>query len=347
LIDFTASQAQASAEQARPFRQPILVDTDQGGRVMRHDGHPRLDDCAAMAFVGEAPGSPAQQTSDNTFDHGAAVPTRVGEAYLGLGPDVVQVRLLQAPENVLRRRRWGAEERPSWGSPPSESPVHAMPPAGGVIDRQIAGQRVDGRGGARPDPGHRLLYFVDQGLHIAGITRIARGQMPGKDKARGGLGNNARFTAELGRTVAFALANGGNGGIVRIDDLAVSQGLALRQPAGLVFDPAMRLERGHELGFQTPRLFFQQLRCAVQACVGGLGQRQHLRAQLQQLRLRLAYQCHKDLPHSPALATKAAHHPLEAVLEAVLESLGSFLEGRPLGGALRGDDRNDLEDFLW
>ena len=44
-------------------------------------------------------------------------------------------------------------------------------PQGGVIERQIAGQRVDGRGGARRDPGDRLLHFVDQGLHIAGITR--------------------------------------------------------------------------------------------------------------------------------------------------------------------------------
>ena len=214
---------------------------------------------------------------------------------------------------------------------------------GGDIERQIAGQRVDGRGGARPDPGHRLLHLVDQGLHIAGIARIAHGQMPGKDETRRWLGDNARLTAELGRAVALALADGRDGGIVRIDNLAVGQGLALRQPAGLVLDPAMRRERGRELGLQTPLLLVRQLRRAVQACVGGLRQRQDLRAQLQQLRLRLAYQCHKDLPHPPALPTKAAHHPLEAVLE----SLGSFLEDRPWGGALRGDGRDDVEDFFW
>ena len=197
---------------------------------------------------------------------------------------------------------------------------------GGVIERQIAGQRVDGRGGARPDPGHRLLHLVEHGLHRAGITRMAHGQMPGNHKTGRWLGNHARLTPELGRAVAFALANGGDGGIVRIDDLAVGQGLPLRQPAGLVRDPAMRLERGQELGLQTPLLLVRQLRRAVQACVGGLRQRHDLLAQLQQWRLRLADQCHKDLPHPPALATKAAHHPLEAVLE----SLGSFLEDRAL-----------------
>ena len=118
MVDFTASQAQPSAEHACPLRETILMDADQGCRVVRHDGHPRVDDRAAMAFVGEAPSSPTQQTGDDTFDHGAAVPTRVGEVYLGLGPDVVQVRLLQAPEGRPPAWAMGAEDRPSWGCPP-------------------------------------------------------------------------------------------------------------------------------------------------------------------------------------------------------------------------------------
>ena len=63
-------------------------------------------------------------------------------------------------------------------------------------------------------------------------------------------------------------ANGRNRGIVGVDDLAVGQRLALRQPAGLVFDPVMRLERGRELGVQTRPLLLRQLRRAVQALPG-------------------------------------------------------------------------------
>ena len=62
MIDFTASQAQPSAEFARPLRQTILVDTDQRCRIVGHDRHARLYNRAEMALVGEAPRSTAQQT---------------------------------------------------------------------------------------------------------------------------------------------------------------------------------------------------------------------------------------------------------------------------------------------
>ena len=139
------------------------------------------------------------QAGNDAFDHGSAVPTRVGEVHLGRGPDVVQVRLVQDPEDVLRRGRRG-QGLDRLGDPHRENPslVQRLT-QGGVIERQIAGQRVDGRGGARPDPGDRLLHLVDQGLHIAGITRIAHGQMQGKDKARRWLGDNARACGQTGR----------------------------------------------------------------------------------------------------------------------------------------------------
>jgi hypothetical protein len=80
----------------------IFVDTDQGGHVVRHDSHPRLNDGAAMAFVGEARGSTVQQAGHDTFDHRSAVSTGTREVHLGRGPDTVQVRLVQDPQNVLR-----------------------------------------------------------------------------------------------------------------------------------------------------------------------------------------------------------------------------------------------------
>ena len=71
---------------------------------------------------------------------------------------------------------------------------------------------MDSRGGVRRDPGDRLLHFVDQGLHVTGITRIPHGQMQGKDEACRRLGNNARLAAKLRGAIAFALTNGRNGG---------------------------------------------------------------------------------------------------------------------------------------
>jgi hypothetical protein len=79
------------------------MDAHQGCRVVRHDRHSRLDDRAAMAFVGEVPCSPTQQAGNEAFDHGSAVSTCVRKVYLGRGPDVVQVRFVQAPEDVLWR----------------------------------------------------------------------------------------------------------------------------------------------------------------------------------------------------------------------------------------------------
>jgi hypothetical protein len=58
--------------------------------------------------------------------------------------------------------------------------------------------------------------------------------------------------------------------------------------------------------------------------LGGPRQRLDLRSQLQPWPLGLAYPWPKPLPQPPALAPDAAHH----VLEVVLESLGSSLQGR-------------------
>jgi hypothetical protein len=156
-----------------------------------------------------------------------------------------------------------------------------MPPQGGVMERQIARERMDGRGGARPDSGDRLLYVVDQGLHVPGITRIPHGQMQGKDKARRRFGNHARLAAERRGAMAFALANRRNRGIVRVDNFAVGQHLALRQPAGLVCDPLLGREGGGKLGVQARPLVFRQLWHTVQALLHGPCHGQDLASMLQ------------------------------------------------------------------
>lgn len=83
MIDITVPQTQQSAELVRPFRQTMLVDAHQRRRVVRHDGYSRLHERAAMAFIGEARGTTAQQAGNDAFDHRSAVPTGAGEVHLG------------------------------------------------------------------------------------------------------------------------------------------------------------------------------------------------------------------------------------------------------------------------
>src|SRR6266850_3912279 len=103
----TASQAQPSAERACPLRETIRMDADHGGRMVRYDGHPRVDDRATMTLGGEVPGSTAQPAGHKAFDHGSAVATRLGEVHRCRGPDILHARLAQAPGDVLRRGRRG------------------------------------------------------------------------------------------------------------------------------------------------------------------------------------------------------------------------------------------------
>ena len=343
LIDFTAPQPQPSAEHTCPLRETILVDADQGGRMVRHDGHARLHDGATMAFVREARRSTVQQTGHEAFDYRSAVPTGTRQVHLGGGSSVVQVRLVQDLEHVLRCRRRGEGIDSFWDPHGENPPLMQGLPQGDVIQRHIASQRVDGRGGARPDPGDRLRYFVDQGLHVTGSTRIPHGQRPGQDKASRRFGNNARLAAKLGGAITLPFADGRNRGIVRVDNFAVRQHFALRQPAGLVFDPLMGRESGGKLGVQARPLVLRQLWHTVQALLQGPSQGQDLASTLQQLRLGLAYQRHKHFSHPSTLPAEAAHN----LLEVVLQVLRVRLQRRALGGALHGSGRNHLEDFFW
>ena len=131
-------------------------------------------------------------------------------------------------------------------------------------------------GVGRVEPGDGALHFIHQGLHIRDITGITHGQMQGKDEARRGPRRSCRACGQTGRAVAVACANGRNSGIVGIDDFAVAQRLARRQPAGLGFDPLMGLERGREWGVQAHPRLLRQLRQAGQALRYGPGQRQDL-----------------------------------------------------------------------
>ncbi len=342
MTDLTASQAQPSAELACPLRQTILVDADQRCRVVRHDGHPHVYGRTAMTFVGDAGGSTAQQAGNAAFDHGSAVSTRVGEVHLTRGPCSKQAPHTQEPQDVLRCGRRG-EGLDRARDPHGENPLLVQPlTQGRVMERQIAGQRVDGRSGVRREPRNRLLHLVDQGLPIAAITGIPHRQMQANDEASRWLGDNSGLAAKWRGAVALPFAHGRTGGIVGVDDLAVEQRLALCELAGLVFDALVDGEGGHELGVQAFPLVLTQLRSTVQIGVGGLRQGPDLSAYFQPLSLRLADQRHQHVAHPPALTAEAAHH----LLELVLQLLRLRLQGCALGGALSRYRDDELEDFF-
>ena len=273
---------------------------------------------------------------------GRPISTGAGQVHLGGSPDAVQVRLVQHPSDILRCRYQG-EGLDGFRDPYGEHPPRRPGvPQGGVIERQIAGQRRDGRDGARPDPGDGLCHLVDQGLHIAGITGMAHRQMQGNDDPGRRLSADARLAAQRGGAVAVALTNGRQGGIVGVDDRAVGQGLALRQAARWVCDAVRCLKGGRELGVQTRALLRRQLGRAVQARLGGPCQRQDRLSPLPPGRLRLAYQRHQHAAHPPALAAEASPQLGEVLLELWCWLLQCHAPGRALGG----DGREDLEDFL-
>lgn len=86
-----------------------------------------------------------------------------------------------------------------------------------------------------------LLHLVEQGPHITRITWIALGDAIGEHETRSRLGQNPGFATKLGRTIAFAFDNGGNGGIIGIDDFALVQLFALGQALRLFDDLTMRI----------------------------------------------------------------------------------------------------------
>jgi len=96
-----------------------------------------------------------------------------------------------------------------------------------VVEAQITRYRVNLP--LRPCPGtvDGALDLVEQGEPITRIARIPLGHQRGKDKTGGWFRGEAGLSAKLRGTIALPFDNGGNGGIVGIDQFRVAQLLAL------------------------------------------------------------------------------------------------------------------------
>ena len=203
------------------------------GRVVSQARHGDLPVRAVPPFVAHPGRPPRQQTGHATFDHRAAVASGAGQLHLAWGTVASHPR--GGEQLVDCRGRWRRGERFHRVRAP-----HREDPAGVegraqlcVGEGESAGPRVDGGGGPRGDVGESRLHFVDQGQPVAGSPRVAHGQVPGKNKAGGGLGDEARLTAKLRGTVALAFADGGKGRSVGMDNVTAGQGLVGGEAAGL------------------------------------------------------------------------------------------------------------------
>src|SRR5215211_5022876 len=78
-----------------------------------------------------------------------------------------------------------------------------------LIDSEVPCYGVDAEQLRHTDTVDGAVDLVEQGQHIAGSARITLGHTMGKEKARGRLRHNARFTAKLSRAIALPFDAGG------------------------------------------------------------------------------------------------------------------------------------------
>ena len=141
--------------------------------------------------------------------------------------------------------------------------------------------------------------------------------MRGKDTACGGRREDAGLASELGRTVAFACEDGGNGGSVGMDDCAVVQPLTLGQPTRLLAESVMGLPGCLQVAHQAFTLVLGQMGRTLAAVLGGLCSRANGASQLQKRLCGVAHQADADFAPASALAATAAHDLGEVLVERV------------------------------
>jgi hypothetical protein len=342
LVDIPVSQSKQSAEFLSPFRQTLLTDAHQGCPVMGHYCHAQLDHGALNAFVTYLSRTTGEQTGDVTFDDWTAVAAGTGQLHLVGSTLAVQARLVETVEHLF-----GAELRVDrlnrLGDADRENPS-AMErlTQRGVIDAKIPGHRIDREPRWCPNTVDSLLHLVDEGQHITGIARIALRYPAGKDKARRGLREDTGLPTKLGRAIALAFHDGGNGGIVRIDDFTVTQSFALRQPLRLFTDVLLRRQRRAQGAGQALARRRVQMGRRLEGLLRLLRQHPNGHPKLQKLRFGLAHQLHEDFALPPALAAKAVHD----LLEVLLEGVGMGLQRCGARGALLRNVRDEVEDFF-
>ena len=276
------------------------------------------------------------------FHDRTAVATGTGQLHLVRRAFAVQAGSIEIVQDRLRCGLW-VDRLDRLGNAERENPSRMQCLSHrGVIGSQIARDRMDRQLALSFDPCDGGLDLINQGYHIAGIARITLRQMRGQDKAGGGLRDDPGLAPKLGRTVAFALEDRRNGAIVGIDDFAVTQWLALREPLRLSADGVMGLDCCLQGVLHPLTRMLGQMRRVLKTLLCGLGEGYQWAAALQELLFSLAHQGHEDFTLPAALSSKAAHD----LREGVVERVGLGLQRGRLRGALGCDGLDEVEDFF-
>ena len=212
----------------------------------------------------------------------------------------------------------------------------------GVIDPQSTAQRVALAALRGDNEVQGLVHRVEQGQHRAGITRMALGDAIGKDKARGGLGQATDCATALGWTMAFALDDGGEGGIRSLDDVGWGERCALGQPLRWLGDGPIRVAGGCEIAQQTSTTGLIQGRGLAQEVLRLLGPGGHGTAQCKPRLFGLTHQRAEAFAVAPTWAAKAP----QDLLPRLVERLSGGLQSRGRDRARRAEAFEEVQEFF-
>ena len=338
-----ALEAQQSAELLRPFRQTVLLNPYQSGGVVCHHRHTHVEFSPMMALIGDLPNTATKQMLNKALDHRSAIATGTGYLDLMGRALAVQTRLIEHLKHLLLAWTGVDWANRAWHTH-CKHPLRVQILAQRLImKRQITCQGVPSHLEATRESADHLLGPFNQRPHIAAITWVTDGQMPGKDKPRHQVSTHPGLFTTLRRTVALAFDHGRNRRVVSIDPCAMQKLLAVDQPSRLLDDTLMVLCGLLELALQAFALARTQIGVLLQKLTGLLGQGYHRLTHVTKVSLRLPHQLHKHPALPTALAAKAPHH----LAEGSWQGSGLCPQRGCALGALLGDLLDDLEDFFF
>lgn len=309
---------------------------------MGHGCHANLYPDALRPFVANLSGTSAEQTGNVTFHHRTAVATGAGQLHLRGGTLAVQACPIEQIEDLLGCRIGVDGRNGVWDADGENPPLMQHLAHRGIVNAEVACHGMDGQTGRRLEPFEGVLDFINQRQDIACINGIANRCMRGKDEAGRGFRDETGFAAKLGWAIALALQDGGNGGVVSVNDFAVPKPFAMDEPARLLGNVFMRAEGLTERGSQALAPGIIEMSGEFKTRLSGLCQSNDGLSELEQAGFRVAYQAQEHFALATTLAAKTAHDLLEVVVETVCLAL----QRRRLRDALRGEVCNELEDFF-
>ena len=194
---------------------------------MGHGRHPLLHGSPQRPLVAYLASTAAEQTGNVTFHYWPTRATGTGQVHLIGGALAVQARLIEQVEHLVGCRRGVDGRNGVWDAHGENAPRMQGLPHGRVVDAEVACHGMDGRAVVSLDPCEGVLNFINQREDIAGINGIAHRCMRGKNEACRGLRDETRLSTELSWAIALPLEDGGDGGVVGIDDFAVPKPFAM------------------------------------------------------------------------------------------------------------------------